>query len=142
MPETKKKRGRPSKYTEAIANEVCTRVASGESLNAICKDEHIPLKSTVLAWVVDDREGFFDQYRRAREAAGYGEGDEIAEIGRETLAGTHDPSAAKVAIDALKWSAARKAAKVYGDKIQHTGADGSGPVVFEMNMADGLKSQD
>lgn len=136
------KRGRPTKYTKRLVDDICTRIADGESLNAICQDETMPAKATVLNWVVTDREGFFDQYRAAREAAGYGEGDEVAEIGRLTLSGQYDPSAAKVAIDALKWSAARKASKAYGDKIQHTGSDGSGPVVFQMNMADGLQNDD
>lgn len=28
--------GRPSDYTPAIADEICTRLANGESLRAIC----------------------------------------------------------------------------------------------------------
>ncbi len=126
------KRGRPTDYTPELAFEICTRIAAGESLNGICQGEKMPAKSTVLGWVVDDREGFYDQYRRAREAAGYGEGDEVAEIGRFTLSGAYEPNAARVAIDALKWSAARKAPKGYGDKQQHehTGA-GGGPIQTE-----------
>jgi len=117
------KRGRPTKYTDAIAEEICTRLAAGESLNHICAAESMPAKSTVLGWVVNDREGFFDHYERARLAAGHGEGDQVAEIGLRTLSGEYDPQAAKVAIDALKWSSARKASKAYGDRqhVEHSG---------------------
>ena len=34
--------GRPSTYGQEIADEVCRRLAGGESLRAICRDEGIP----------------------------------------------------------------------------------------------------
>ena len=34
--------GRPSTYSQEIADEVCRRLAGGESLRAICRDEGIP----------------------------------------------------------------------------------------------------
>lgn len=39
-----------SRYTEEIATEICLRLASGESLNAVCRDPETPNKSTVLKW--------------------------------------------------------------------------------------------
>ena len=32
---------RPTKYTTKMGDEICKRLAEGESLNRICKDEHI-----------------------------------------------------------------------------------------------------
>jgi hypothetical protein len=61
---------RPSAYSEAIAAEICARLADGEMLKGICRDEHMPARSTtILTWVLDDREGFSDTYARTRDAA-------------------------------------------------------------------------
>ena len=57
---------------------------------------------------------FAEQYARAREASGQLVGEEVEEIARQTLLGKYDPNAARVAIDALKWSAGQKASKSWG----------------------------
>ena len=59
---------RPTAYTEDIKDEICTRIAGGESLRSICADEAMPAMSTVLLWVVNDREGFSEHYHASREA--------------------------------------------------------------------------
>ena len=38
----KRKIGRPSLYTEALAAKICRRLAEGESLRAICADKAMP----------------------------------------------------------------------------------------------------
>src|SRR5512134_1331992 len=63
----KRPHGRPTVYTEAIAAEILQRLADGESLHSICKADHLPSKSTVIAWTLDNREGFSDRYAHARE---------------------------------------------------------------------------
>ncbi len=63
----KRPHGRPTVYTEAIAAEILQRLANGESLHSICKAEHLPSKSTVIAWTLENREGFSDRYAHARE---------------------------------------------------------------------------
>ena len=72
--------GRPSTYSQEIADEVCRRLAGGESLRAICRDEGIPDESTVRLWALDDREGFAAQYARAREVQFLAIADELLEI--------------------------------------------------------------
>ncbi len=42
-----KKKGRPSLYTEALAADICRRLAEGETLRAICRDKAMPDKATV-----------------------------------------------------------------------------------------------
>ena len=59
--------GRPSTFTQKIADEICERIADGESLRSICGDDGFPTKSTVFKWL-NDFPGFSDQYARAREA--------------------------------------------------------------------------
>lgn len=60
-------KGRPTKFTQALADEICRRVIGGQSLREICAAEDMPAKSTVLAWAADNEE-FSYQYARAREA--------------------------------------------------------------------------
>lgn len=127
--------GRPSKYTQEIADEICTRIAGGESLRSVCSDDHMPVLSTVLLWVVHDREGFSDQYHASREAAGYAHADEALALRNELREGTLDPPTAKVILDALKWGAERMAPKRHSQRqeVDHTSSDGSaGPTRIEI----------
>lgn len=124
---------RPTKCTQKIADEICTRIAGGESLRAICIDEHLPEKSSVLLWVVTGRlidgteRQFSDQYHDAREAAGYSHADEALGLRNELREGSLDPQSAKVILDALKWGAERMAPKRHSQRqeIDHRSGDGS-----------------
>lgn len=62
------KMGRSSDYSQEVADLICQRMATGESLRSICRDDGMPAESTVRLWAVDDREGFAAQYARARDA--------------------------------------------------------------------------
>lgn len=65
-PEVKRPRGRPSKFTPEIAAEICSRIAKGEPLRQICRDEHIPEWRTVYDWQDRDKE-FYARIAHARE---------------------------------------------------------------------------
>jgi hypothetical protein len=69
--------GRPSTFTQAIADEICERLSKGEPLAAICRDEHMPSDWTVRQWAdaerpFKDHDGleisFAIAYARARDA--------------------------------------------------------------------------
>lgn len=116
--------GRPSEFTAEIANEICERIIASESLKAICADDHMPSETTVRNWLSKGLKGdeeefasFLRQYAHAREAQADTDADAVGEIGRKTLSGEYEPQAARVAIDALKWSAGKRAPKKYGDKL-------------------------
>ena len=49
-----KKIGRPSKYTPELAQEICQRLANGEPLRQICRDEHMPSWVVIYDWMVKD----------------------------------------------------------------------------------------
>lgn len=108
--------------TQKITDEICMRIAGGESLRSICKDEHLPEKSSVLLWVVNGREieeterKFSDQYHAAREAAGYSHADEALDLRYELRDGDIDHLTAKVILDALKWGAERMAPKGHSQR--------------------------
>lgn len=52
-------------YSEEVANEICERIALGETVSSICQDAHMPAERTVWKWrQVHPR--FDDAYTRAR----------------------------------------------------------------------------
>lgn len=124
---TEQRGGRPTAYTEELRDEICTRIAGGESLRSICADDHVPAMSTVLLWVVNDRERFSEHYHAAREAAGYAHADEALALRYELREGTIGHQEAKVILDALKWGAERMAPKKHSQRqdVNHTSEDGS-----------------
>lgn len=128
--------GRPSTYTPEIAAKICERLAAGESLRAICRDDGMPPESTVRLWVVDDVNGFAAQYARARDVGLDVMADEVVEIA-DAQPGTTDNGATdtgavahnRLRFDARRWYLSKLAPKKYGERsaMELTGADG-GPV--------------
>lgn len=121
--------GRPSEFTQAIADTICERIAEGESLRAICLDDDMPNKATVFRWLAADK-AFSDQYARAREAQADALADEIVYIADTPQIGQVSVSKAtglevteadmiahrRLQVDARKWMAGKLAPKKYGDK--------------------------
>ena len=136
----KPKKGRPSLYTDKLAAKICRRLAAGESLRAICRDNAMPSISTVMGWLFDgNHDKFSEQYARAREAQAEIRADEIVDIADDDtgdftadkdgklVANSEHIQRSRLRVDARKWIAAKLLPKRYGDKIQHTG-DGGGPI--------------
>lgn len=111
--------GRPSSFTQEVADTLCERIACGESLKSICREESQPEERTVFRWLRAS-EDFRQQYARAREEMADADADAVGDIGHRVMAGEIEPQAARVAMDAFKWSAGKRNAKKYGDKIQHS----------------------
>jgi hypothetical protein len=105
--------GRPSDYTPEMADLICKRLADGESLRSICRDENMPAESTVRAWALDDREGFYAQYARSRDIALDSIAEEVFEIADGL---TNDPARDRLRFDARRWYLSKLAPKKYGDK--------------------------
>lgn len=54
------------KRTPEILDEICNRIAEGEPLRAICRDQHMPAWRTVYAWIESDS-AFAARIAHARE---------------------------------------------------------------------------
>lgn len=135
---------RQLEFTQEVADTICTRIAEGESLRGICKDDDLPCLSTVFKWL-DLVPAFADQYARAREQQAETLAAEIVAIADEvevrTIGGGEDGEEIRLAldptavarnrlrVDARKWVASKLKPKVYGDRVttEHTGPNG-GPV--------------
>jgi hypothetical protein len=119
-------------YTAERAAEICERLASGKSLNAICRDKDMPSRQTVHEWIADDRAGFREQYARARDAQADRFAEEILEISDdtsgdwieregETVLNHEHVQRSKLRVDTRKWLMARMAPRKYGDKVTIAG---------------------
>ena len=135
MSDCKKKKhpgGRPTDYCVEVADEILERIADGESLRSICREEHMPSKSAVFRWLGLHDE-FRDQYARAREAQADSLFDDVLEIADDArndwmerngkddvgwaLNGEH-VQRTRLRIDARKWMAGKLRPKTYGEKIE------------------------
>ena len=124
-------KGRPSIYSQQLANTICTRLGLGESLRKICRDEDMPCLSSVMGWLTT-KPIFLEQYARAREIQAETQFDEMIDIvdqppdlsyvtgkNGEQIEVKFDSSYVqwmKLRIDTRKWTAARMARK-YNERI-------------------------
>lgn len=126
--------GRPSDYTPEIAEVICLRLAEGESLRSVCKDEKLPAKATVLRWIARHDE-FRDQYVRAKAEGAEAIAEEMFDIADDAandwmerldaegqgigwqLNGDH-VRRSQLRIDTRKWYLSKIMPKKYGDKLE------------------------
>lgn len=106
--------GRPSLYSEFIANAICERISLGESLRSICRDDNFPDKVTVLRWLKKHPE-FRNQYAQARDE----QADTYFDMIFDEAFSAHDAQIGRLRVDALKWISSKLAPKRYGDRIEH-----------------------
>jgi hypothetical protein len=78
--------GRPSTFTDEIFETICNRLENGEVLRAICADDAMPDRSTVIRWITND-DGKRRRYDLARQACVEYWSDEIIQIATD---GSHD----------------------------------------------------
>ena len=132
---------RPVEYTEDIAEEVCWRLAHGESLVSICRDEHLPHCATIYRWLVRFPV-FCEMYARAREDQADTNADEILQIADEMPPEFTDDKGRtyldqtfiqwqKNRIDARKWTAAKLKPRKYGDRMAVEGVEGGAAIKTE-----------
>lgn len=105
----------------------------------------MPARPTIIAWALEDREGFSDRYARARDLQLEHWADEVIDVADD---GTNDfmekkngddkdsswvlnsehVQRSRLRIDSRKWLLSKLKPERYGDKLQHTGGGGEGPI--------------
>lgn len=125
--------GRPSDFTQEIADTICERLADGESLRSICRDDAMPCTSTVCKWLRDN-EPFSQQYAHARELQADALFDDCLDIadGKKAMLEGSEPDVQRdrLAVDTRKWMAGKLKGK-YSDKVKHVGGDeGDNPIAI------------
>lgn len=71
--------GRPSKYTEELAQKICGLIREGKSERTICKMPGMPTTLTLRKWK-DDHPDFLTQSARAREESAEKFNDDLLEL--------------------------------------------------------------
>ena len=142
--------GRPSDYSDAIADAICELLCEGHSLRSICLADDMPNKSTVFRWLGVNPK-FRDQYTCAREAQADAMADDILDIaddGSNDFMGEDEKyngdavARSKLRVDARKWLASKLLPKKYGDKtLLGSDPDNPLPTGFNVNLrgADSVK---
>ena len=129
--EDQPKRGRPSAYSDKIAEAICDRLVDRESLRAICADPGMPAKATVFRWLASNKE-FRQSYAFARACQAEDLAFEILDIaddssrdyvkktevdGKVTWVFDKEHFARqRLKIKALNWMLARMAPRKYGSR--------------------------
>lgn len=137
--------GRPTIFTKHLADDICSRLADGESMRSVCRDDSMPAMTTVFRWLRESEE-FQQQYTIAKEESADAMVEDMLDIADNQVANpvlvddvplvvegkmvtTVDGPAvnhAKLRVDTRKWAASKLKPKKYGDKVttEHTGTVG------------------
>lgn len=125
IPRVIKRHAMAVEYSLDLVEAVCLRLAAGESMLAISRDEGMPSSRAWYGWILKYPEAMHN-YTRAREVQGHVRAD----MATEAAINAKDPQLGRLAYDALRWHASKLVPKIYGDKQLHTGPDGESPVGF------------
>lgn len=145
-PAKEKKIGRPTVFTQHIADLICVRISEGESLKSITQDEEMPDRATVYRWLAADPL-FCDMYTRAREDQADTLADEILAIADEQpeIIPVVDKRTGELIehkldgaflqwqrnrIDTRKWIAMKLKPRKYGDR-QILAGDSESPIAVQ-----------
>lgn len=126
--------GRPSMYSQELADKVCAEIALGGSMRAVCSIEGMPSLTTVFKWIRENKE-FAQQYARATEERTEAMAEDILDIADD---GSNDymtitkgsmtynvedkevTNRSKLRVDTRKWIMSKMKPKKYGDKLDLT----------------------
>ena len=128
--------GRPSDYTQELADRICGELALGKSMRKVCEAEDLPHVRTIFKWLRTNDE-FRQQYEAAKEECADHYADEIVDIADDGYddfdhlgkVRAEHIQRSRLRVDARKWVASKLKPKKYGDKTQTevSGPDG-GPI--------------
>jgi hypothetical protein len=129
---------RPTDYTLELTDTICARLSEGESMRSICRDDDMPVLTTIFRWLREKPE-FKQQYDIAKEESAESLADEMVDIAdnevSQPLIVNGEPvmvdgktvevvdstavAHAKLRIDTRKWAASKLKPKKYGEKVQN-----------------------
>lgn len=128
--------GRPTNYNLDLVDSICERLAQGESMRSISRDDSMPALSTMFKWL-REHSTFMEQYAIAKDASADALVDDMLDIAdnqveqplvvdgvpmvvegkmvmvKDNVSVNH----AKLRVDTRKWAASKLKPKKYGDKI-------------------------
>lgn len=131
----------PAAYSAEVAEEVCRRLAEGQSLREIARDDGMPSPPTVIRWALGEYPpipDFPERYARARAIGWELMAEDLLDIsdnGSNDWMARNDPKnpgweangehmqRARLRTDNRKWLLAKRLPKKFGDKLEleHSG---------------------
>ena len=148
------------KYSSKIATAICNHIINGMSVREIGRQDDMPSDTCIFNWLARNKGadengegGFIEQYTRAKEIQAEQMAEDILNIAdnasNDYMERTNDEGKnigwqlngehvqrSRLRIESRKWLMGKMKPKKYGDKMQHTGADGKGPISVVLNSAD------
>jgi hypothetical protein len=123
-------RGRPTDYTEKLADEICNVISvSPKGLPTLCKENpHWPAPTTIFAWRAK-YEDFSNKYTKAKHDQIESLVDDMLEISKDdskdyltdkegnTVGNAVRVSRSRLQIETNKWLAMKLLPRVYGDSL-------------------------
>lgn len=126
--------GRPTDYTQDLADSICEELSAGVSLRTVCSVDGMPSAKSVFRWLRIYPE-FRQQYTIAKEESTDALAEEIIDISDD---GTNDymtitkgnhsynvedrevTNRSRLRVDTRKWIMSKMKPKKYGDKLDMT----------------------
>jgi hypothetical protein len=129
--------GRPTVYTEKLAEKICFYISEGMSIRQVCSQEGMPDKSQVFRWLASNEE-FRDRYAKAKTIGVEYLAEELIDIADDATndymeSEGKDGSVAykingeavnrsRLRIDTRKWVLAKLMPKKYGEAKEEGGS--------------------
>ncbi len=131
--EEKKKMGRPTIYSDELAQEICSTIAcQSRGLTYLCsKNPHWPERTTIFQWRLD-KPDFSNLYDKAKYAQAESLADEMLDIADETssdkvvnnagneVCNSEYVNRSRLRVDTRKWILERLSPKKYGSKLENS----------------------
>ena len=133
--EEAQEKGRPSLYTQELADKICDLIATNTcSLQRMCKEnDWMPAFRTIFKWLHEkDKEYFMHKYAHAKRLQGELMVEELNDIADNTdedyylddkgrLKTNHENiNRSRLRVDTRKWIASKILPKKFGDKLDLT----------------------
>jgi hypothetical protein len=119
----KRRPGAPTMYTAELANRICEKLETGQTLRSICMEEGMPERGTVAVDWVDRHPEFAVQYARSLQAGIDALGEQTRDDSLANIRPENVPLA-RHRFDVARWYIGKRSPKKWGDKVQ---AELSGP---------------
>lgn len=127
-------------FSQKLFDDICERIAEGESLRKICSDDGMPTKNTFRLWKKGSPE-LQAQYAHAKQLCADHYAEQIIEISDDCtsdISTDHEGKPyidgfavqrARLMVDSRKWYASKLNPKVYGERTTVAG-DPENPIAF------------
>ena len=125
--------GRPTKYSEALADRICEAMVNGRDLMSICSSPGFPDRTTVYRWAWSNPD-FATRLEQARDALADHAAYEIGQIAANCSVET--AVADRVRLAALQWRASKLSPRKYSDRrVNEVVGPNGGPVAVDHQPA-------